>query len=196
MALKNFKEFRVIETEIDYGGCADAVKTYPSGSPVELHSWNKSGDVVENPTSSVEKDFLARKPLRIKNECIVYYGKVKINGKWEECILSEWEVPIHIGCSYLNFEVVERVGKQIAYSVDRNGKKVVGEEREKDYSEVMGVDFTYYNSACEPCYNDFVEFSAEDLKDGVEKAVKEVIDEELRYFGRGNLKIGKPPKKN
>lgn len=197
MAIENFKKFKQkISTKIDYG-CEDDKKFYLEDSDVMLFAWNKYEDIKKNPTSELEEFFLNRGAIVEFEGMYVYLAKIKRNGKWEDCLLTELEVVHGVTDTYLEFRIVKEIRKEVYFDVKMDGNKIIEgtkpiKTREVPY--VTGIEFINYNCEEKPYYGDFIIFSKEDLRNGEKQAIENAIYKELEFCTAPHIKIGRPPK--
>lgn len=197
MAIENFKKFKQkISTKIDYS-CSDDKKFYPEGSDVMLFAWNKYEDIKKNPTDELEEFFLNRGVIVEFEGMFVFLAKIKRNGEWENCLLTELEVVHGVTDTYLEFQIIKEVKKEACFDVKMDGNKIIEGAKPIKTREVFratGIDFIYYNSEEKPYYWDSVIFDKEDLKYGEKQAIENAIYKELELCTAPHIKIGRPPK--
>lgn len=208
MAIENFKKFKEpMKTHIEYF-CCDDRQFAPEDSEVVLYSWNVWENIRDNPTSDLERDFIARKPIVEGEDEIVYFGKVKIDGKWEKHLLARMEVPYQMGYESVVFWEVRPKEVYVCFELDEKGERV-SEDPEEDawWPTLEGIGHTIYEwngvkidgtgswnrlselvkfSGEEPEYPDFLD----------KKAYQQAMRGWLKVYGHPYMTIGHPSKNN
>ena len=197
MAIENFKQFKEpINTHIEYF-CADDRRFFPKDSEVVLFSWNRVKDVKDNPTDALEKKFFARKAIAGEDDSIVYFGKVKVNGKWEDSIISCMEVPYELKEGYIVFWEVRRKHDQVWFLLDEKGQRVTYKPKVDTYwPKIDGIGFRTYDWGGRSVYEDedLIENFVEDYDEFDPDLFKKVIQRFLEIHEHPYITIGFPPK--
>ena len=206
MARENFIKFKEpMKTKIEYF-CCDDKEFFPKDSEVVLYEYNRWKDVRDNPTSKLEKEFLARGAMveTDSDYSMVFLGNVKINGKWEEHIFTDFEVPYNLIMGYVVFWEIRPAQKYRWIKLDKNGKPRFGEEKETSWTPTLkGLGYTEYDWFGKEIYED--EESIDALMNKTTDGIlhRELGDEEklqlaikgwLEIFGHPYITIGEPPK--
>lgn len=207
MAIENFKKFKEpMKTHIEYF-CCDDRQFAPEDSEVVLYSWNVWKDVRDNPTSDLERDFIARKPIVEGEDEIVYFGKVKINDKWEKHLLARMEVPYQMGYESVVFWEVRPKEEYVWFELDKEGKRVSDEPKEETWWPTLeGIGATIYEWNGVEINGDWqnleelIKYSREEKLcppfDHDKKAFQQAMRGWLKVYGHPYMTIGRPSKNN
>lgn len=197
MAIENFKKFKEpIKTHIEYF-CADDRQFFPKDSEVVLYSWNRVKDVKENPTDALEKKFVARKAIAGEDESIVYLGKVKVNGEWEDSVISCMEVPYTLTDGYIIFWEIRHKDDEVWFPLDEEGKRITYKPKVQSYwPKIEGIGVRTYDWGGRLTYEDedLIENFVKDYDEFDPDLFKKVIQGYLKLHEHPYITIGYPPK--